>query len=166
VTRSEKKSGTAMEGRTELATILDFIGEGDSLVVTKLDRLARSVADLSAIVAALSKKGASLHVLNASIDTGTASGRAFLGMLGVFAEFETGIRKERQLEGIAKAKKAGVYRGRPATIEASKVAALKAAGFGATEIAKRLGVGRASVYRVLGKEIHKKLDPKEFAHHI
>src|SRR5271170_4144774 len=103
----------SMEGRTELATILDFIGKGDSLVVTKLDRLARSVADLSAIVAALSKKGASLRVLNASIDTGTASGRAFLGMLGVFAEFEAGIRKEHQLEGIAKAKKAGVYRGRP-----------------------------------------------------
>ena len=70
-------------------------------------------------------------------------------MLGVFAEFETNVRKERQLEGISAAKARGVYRGRPATIDASKVAALKADGLGATEIAKRLGVGRASVYRVL-----------------
>jgi DNA invertase Pin-like site-specific DNA recombinase len=70
--------------------------------------------------------------------------------LGVFAEFETNIRRERRLEGIAKAKEAGVYKGRPATIDAAAVAALKAEGMGATEIARQLGVGRASVYRLLG----------------
>ncbi len=149
VIRAEKKSGTSIEGRAELSTILDFIAAGDILVVTKLDRLARSVADLSTIVAVLGKKGASLRVLNANIDTATASGKAFLGMLGVFAEFETNLRKERQAEGIAKAKIAGVYKGRPATIDSAAVRRLREEGKGATEIAKALGVGRASVYRVL-----------------
>lgn len=74
---------------------------------------------------------------------------AFLDMLGVFAEFETNLRKERQLEGIAAAKAKGVYKGRPAKIDAAKIAVLKAEGLGATEIAKRLGVGRASVYRLM-----------------
>ena len=83
------------------------------------------------------------------IDTSTPAGKAFLDMLGVFAEFETNLRRERQMEGIAAAKARGVYKGRPASIEAADVAALKAEGLGATEIAKRLGIGRASVYRVL-----------------
>jgi DNA invertase Pin-like site-specific DNA recombinase len=128
---------------------LDFIRKGDVLVVCKLDRLARSMADLSQIVATLEKKGASLQVLNANIDTSTASGKAFLGALGVFAEFETNLRKERQMEGIAKAKAAGVYKGRPATIDAGAIRKLKDEGKGATQIAKALGIGRASVYRVL-----------------
>lgn len=83
------------------------------------------------------------------IDTASAAGKAFLDMLGVFAEFETNLRKERQLEGIAKAKAEGAYRGRPATIDASRVQALRAAGKGATAIAKELKIGRASVYRYL-----------------
>jgi len=77
-------------------------------------------------------------------------GKAFLDMLGVFAEFETNLRKERQMEGIAKAKRQGVYKGRKPTIDPAKVRELKATGTGATEIAKALKVGRASVYRVLG----------------
>jgi DNA invertase Pin-like site-specific DNA recombinase len=111
--------------------------------------LARSLADLSRIVELLVKKGASLRILNTNIDTSTASGKAFLGMLGVFAEFETNLRRERQLEGIAKAKAAGVYRGRPASIDADQVRQLKSDGKGATEIARAMGVGRASVYRLL-----------------
>lgn len=149
VVRAERKSGTSTDGRTELATVLEFIRKGDVLVVCKLDRLARSVADLSNIVATLEKRGAALQVLNANIDTSTASGKAFLGMLGVFAEFETNLRRERQMEGIAKAKAAGVYKGRPATIDPEAIRKLKDAGKGATEIAKTLGIGRASVYRVL-----------------
>jgi DNA invertase Pin-like site-specific DNA recombinase len=149
VIRSEKRSGTAIKGRDQLQTILDFIHAGDVLVVTKLDRLARSVGDLSRIVELLAEKGASLRVLNANIDTKTASGKAFLGMLGVFAEFETNLRHERQLEGIAKAKKAGVYKGRPASIDANAVRRLKDDGHGATEIARRLSIGRASVHRIL-----------------
>jgi DNA invertase Pin-like site-specific DNA recombinase len=149
VIRAEKKSGTSTEGRAELATVLDFIRKGDVLVVTKLDRLARSVADLSLIVAKLEKKGAALQVLNANIDTSTATGKAFLGMLGVFAEFETNLRKERQSEGIAKAKAAGVYKGRPAAIDPTLIRKLRDEGKGATAIADELGIGRASVYRVL-----------------
>jgi DNA invertase Pin-like site-specific DNA recombinase len=149
VLRSEKRSGSTTEGRDQLQTVLDFIQRGDTLVVTKLDRLARSLADLSRIVELLVKKGASLRILNTNIDTSTASGKAFLGMLGVFAEFETNLRRERQLEGIAKAKARGIYRGRPASIDADQVRQLKSDGQGASEIAKRLGIGRASVYRLL-----------------
>lgn len=149
VIRSEKRSGTSTAGREELRTTLDFIRKGDVLTVTRIDRLARSIGDLQDIVRELRKKGATLKATEQPIDTATAAGKAFLDMLGVFAEFETNLRKERQLEGIAAAKAKGVYKGRPPSIEASKVAALKAEGMGATEIAKRLGVGRASVYRVL-----------------
>ncbi len=147
--RAEKISGTSMTGRTELQTILDFIRTGDVLTVTKLDRLARSLADLSGIVKTLEDKGASLRVLNANIDTSTPTGKAFLGMLGVFAEFETGIRKERQLEGIAKAKAEGVYRGRKPSVDVEAVRKLAAEGKGATEIASLLKIGRASVYRAM-----------------
>jgi DNA invertase Pin-like site-specific DNA recombinase len=149
VIRSEKRSGTSTEGRAELRTILDFLRKGDVLTVTRIDRLARSIADLAVIVRELESKGAALKAIEQPIDTSTAAGRAFLQMLGVFAEFETAIRRERQLEGIEAAKAKGVYKGRPASIEAADVAALKAEGLGATEIAKRLGIGRASVYRVL-----------------
>ena len=147
--RSEKVSGTSISGRTELRLLLDFIREGDALVVTRIDRLARSVADLQDIVRALRAKGASLKATEQPIDTGTAAGKAFLDMLGVFAEFETNLRRERQMEGIAKAKVAGVYKGRPATINATEVHRLRAQGMGATAIAKAMGIGRASVYRVL-----------------
>jgi DNA invertase Pin-like site-specific DNA recombinase len=152
VIRSEKVSGSKTAGRDQLATVLDFIQAGDVLVVTKIDRLARSIGDLSDIVRTIEGKGAALRVLNAQIDTATAAGTAFLGMLGVFAEFETNLRKERQLEGIAKAKASGVYKGRPASIDVEAIRRLKADGKGPTAIAKALGIGRASVYRVLGAD--------------
>ena len=148
VVRAEKQSGTSIEGRSELQTILAFLRPGDVLTVTRIDRLARSIADLATIVRQLEAKGAALKAIEQPIDTSSAAGRAFLQMLGVFAEFETAIRKERQLEGIAAAKVAGVYKGRKPSIDAEKVAALKAEGLGATEIAKRLKIGRASVYRL------------------
>jgi DNA invertase Pin-like site-specific DNA recombinase len=148
--RQEKASGTTTTGRQELMTVLQFIRAGDTLVVTRIDRLARSIGDLQDIVRTLRTKGAALKATEQPIDTTTAAGKCFLDMLGVFAEFETNLRKERQLEGIAKAKAAGVYKGRPATIEAARVRQLKAQGIGASAIAKRLNIGRASVYRVLG----------------
>src|SRR5580704_7698990 len=98
--------------RPGLAAILDFIREGDTLVVTRIDRLARSIADLQDIVRTLKARGAALRATEQPIDTSTAAGKCFLDMLGVFAEFETNLRRERQLEGIAKAKAAGVYKGR------------------------------------------------------
>lgn len=152
VIRSEKVSGTSLNGRAELHTLLAFLQAGDTLVVTRIDRLARSLRDLQNIVHELRGKGVHLKATEQPIDTSTAAGKAFLDMLGVFAEFETNLRRERQLEGIAKAKAEGVYRGRPATIDADRVRALRDAGKGATEIAKELNIGRASVYRVLGDD--------------
>jgi DNA invertase Pin-like site-specific DNA recombinase len=149
IIRSEKASGTSTKGRTELAAILEFIREGDALVVTRIDRLARSIGDLQDIVRTLRARGATLRALQQPIDTSTAAGKCFLDMLGVFAEFETNLRRERQLEGIAKAKAAGVYKGRPARLDVARVRELKAQGLGATAIAQHLGIGRASVYRAL-----------------
>lgn len=149
VIRQEKASGTSTKGRPELQTVLDFVRKGDALVITRIDRLARSIADLQDIVRTLKARGAELKATEQPIDTSTAAGKCFLDMLGVFAEFETNLRRERQLEGIAKAKAAGVYKGRPATIDPAQIAALKADGLGASEIAKRLNIGRASVYRTL-----------------
>ena len=147
--RAEKVSGTSRAGRDELELLMQFMREGDELVVTRIDRLARSIGDLQDIVRALKAKGVALRALEQPIDTSTAAGKCFLDMLGVFAEFETNLRKERQLEGIAKAKAAGVYKGRKPSIPVDEVKALRAAGRGATEIAEELGIARKSVYRAL-----------------
>ena len=151
--RHEKRSGTSTANREELRTVLDFLRKGDVLMVTRIDRLARSIGDLQDIVRAVRAKGASLKATEQPIDTSTAAGKCFLDMLGVFAEFETNLRRERQLEGIAKAKAAGVYKGRPPSIDVTKVRQLKAQGMGASEIAKALKIGRASVYRALGERV-------------
>jgi DNA invertase Pin-like site-specific DNA recombinase len=147
--REEKLTGTTVTGRTELRKLLDFLRPGDVVMVTRVDRLARSIADLAGIVREIEAKGAALKATEQPIDTSTAAGKAFLGMLGVFAEFETNIRKERQLEGIAKAKAEGVYKGRKPSIDRAELRRLQSEGLGATEIAKRLGIARASVYRLL-----------------
>ena len=148
---SEKKSGTSKKGRTALDECIEFMRKGDSLVITKIDRLARSARDLHNIVHDLEKQGISLLVLDQNIDTSTSTGKAFLGMLATFAEFETNIRKERQLEGIAKAKERGVYKGRKATAKAKKAEMLELLeqGMSKPKIAKELGVSVASVYNVL-----------------
>jgi DNA invertase Pin-like site-specific DNA recombinase len=149
VIRSERKSGTSTDGRTELATVLDFVREGDTLLVTRIDRLARSLMDLEGIVQQLRAKGVHLRATEQPIDTASPAGRAFLQMLGVFAEFETAIRRERQMEGIAKAKALGVYKGRKPSVPENRVKELKEEGLGASEIAKRLGIARSSVYEAL-----------------
>src|SRR5262245_24655046 len=149
VIRAEKASGSSRAGREELERLLDFLQEGDVLMVTRIDRLARSIGDLQDIVRLLKSRKVSLKATEQPIDTSTAAGKAFLDMLGVFAEFETNLRRERQLEGIAKAKAEGVYKGRKPSISHEKVVSLSKEGLGATEIARRLQIGRASVYRVL-----------------
>jgi DNA invertase Pin-like site-specific DNA recombinase len=149
IVRSEKKSGTTTEGRSELDTVLSFVRAGDTLMVTRIDRLARSVADLERIVGALKEKGAFLRATEQPIDTSTPAGIAFLQMLGVFAQFETAIRKERQMEGIARAKAAGIYKGRKPSVPVDEVRRLKSEGMKPTDIAKRLKIGRGSVYRAL-----------------
>ncbi|WP_349261877.1 recombinase family protein [Geminicoccus sp.] len=151
VVRAEKASGTRRDGRTELQVLLDFLQPGDVLMVTRIDRLARSMKDLQDIVHELKAKGVSLKATEQPIDTGNAAGKAFLDMLGVFAEFETNLRRERQLEGIKAAKAKGIYQGRKPSIDVAEVRRLKEEEkLGAAAIARRLGIGRASVYRVLG----------------
>lgn len=146
----EKRSGTTTEGREQLEAALRYVRKGDVLLVTRLDRLARSLVDLRRIIDTLTEKEVGFRCLQQHIDTTSSEGRLMLNLLGAFAEFETEIRKERQADGIAKAKAAGRYRGRPKSIDPEQIAALKAEGLGASAIAKRLGIGRASVYRVLG----------------
>lgn len=145
--RTEQKSGTSLEGRTELGTILDFIHPGETLVVTRIDRLARSMHDLQVIVARLKEKGAHLAATEQPVDTSTAAGKAFFDMLGVFAEFETSLRRERQAEGIAAARARGAYRGRPPRIDMEAIRALLAKGLSPTEIARGLGVSCGTVYK-------------------
>ncbi|WP_066587819.1 recombinase family protein [Sphingomonas pruni] len=149
IIRSEKKSGTTTAGRDELETVLSFVREGDTLMVTRIDRLARSVGDLERIVAVLKSKGAFLRATEQPIDTSTPAGVAFLQMLGVFAQFETAIRRERQMEGIVRAKAAGVYKGRKPSVPVDEVRRLHGEGVRPTDIAKQLKIGRGSVYRAL-----------------
>ena len=147
IIRSEKRSGTTTEGRDELKTAIDFMRSGDVLMVTRIDRLARSIADLAMLVRDLEKRGVALKCVDQPVDTSTAAGKAFLGMLGVFAEFETNLRRERQMEGIAKAKAEGLYKGRKPTIKADEIRRLAAEGLGPTEIARRVGIGRTTVHK-------------------
>ncbi|RKE86257.1 recombinase family protein [Rhizobium sp. AG855] len=144
----DKASGTSREGRDKLAEALRFARKGDTLMVTRLDRLARSVTDLHAITQELQGKGVDLVVTEQHIDTSTPTGRLMFTMLGAIAEFETDLRKERQLEGIAKAKEEGRYKGRPVTVDANAVREAIAAGKKPTTIAKELKVARSTVYRL------------------
>lgn len=143
--------------RAQLEAALDFVREGDTLIVTKLDRLARSTADLLGIVARLDVKGVGLKVLamgGGELDTRTPTGRLMLTLLGGVAEFERGMMLERQREGIAKAKSEGRYTGRQPTAQrqADEVRRLKAEGVRPVDIARKLGIGRASVYRIIGAD--------------
>ncbi len=147
----EQVSSVDVAKRARLAEALEHIRRGDTLVVTKLDRLARSVRHLFEITETLAEKGAALRILDLGIDTGKPTGKLVLTVLGGIAEFEREIMLERQREGIAKAKAAGKYKGRKPTARAraDEVNALKAQGVGPTAIAKQVGIGRASVYRIL-----------------
>ena len=150
VIRSETKSGTQREGRAELDVLLQFLRAGDTLVVTRIDRLARSLKDLQDIVHELKGWGVALKATEQPVDTSTAAGKAFLDMLGVFAEFETNLRRERQMEGIAAAKARGVYTGRKPKIDPAEIRRLHAEEkLSPTAIARRLGIARSSVYRFL-----------------
>lgn len=149
--RSEKKSGSDRGSRTELQILLDFLRKGDTLVVTRIDRLARSMKDLQDIVHELKGRGVALKATEQPIDTGTAAGKAFLDMLGVFAEFETNLRRERQTEGIEAAKARGVYKGGKARIDPDAVRKLIAEGVKPAHIARQLGISRGTVYKFIPK---------------
>ena len=149
----EKVSGTSTQGREKLKEMLEFVREGDSVYITRTDRLARSILDLQLIVKELTEKGVSLVATEQLISTKDATSKCFLDMLGVFAEFETNIRKERQMEGIVKAKAKGVYKGGKKRIDVAEIRRLKNEGFGATKIARELNIHRDSVYRLLKEEV-------------
>lgn len=147
----EKKSG--LDGkRQELMKALEYVREGDTLVVTKLDRLARSTTDFYQIIQTLKNKGASFKTTDQDIDTSTREGRLLIGVLALIAEFETDIRRERQAEGIAKAKAQGVHLGRKASLTDNVVATIKGLrddGKLIKEIMETTGLSKASVYRAL-----------------
>jgi DNA invertase Pin-like site-specific DNA recombinase len=118
-------------------------------VVTRLDRLGRSIRDLANIAHEIEQAGAHLKVIEQSVDTSTAAGRAFYGMLAVFAAFETDVRRERQLEGVAMAKRQGVYTGGKSRLDKDRVKELISQGLGPAAIARELGMARSAVYRLL-----------------
>ncbi|MGN7752325.1 recombinase family protein [Sinorhizobium sp. 22678] len=140
--------------RQQLKAAMEFVREGDTLCVTKLDRLARSTAHLLSLVEQLEKKGVALRILDfggGAVDTKSPSGKMLLTVFAAMAEFERSIMLVRQREGIAAARAAGKYKGRAPTArrKEKEILALKEAGVGASEIARQLGIGRASVYRIL-----------------
>jgi len=147
----EKVSSVDVRHRDQLALALDYCRDGDTLVVTKLDRLARSTAHLVEITETLQAKDAALRILDMGLDTGTPNGRLMLTILGAIAQFEREIMLERQREGIEKARREGKYKGRipTARAKAGEVLTLRRQGLGASRIAARVGISRASVYRIL-----------------
>lgn len=149
VVRVEKASGKSREGRDELASILEFVRPGDTLVVHKLDRLGRNTRDVLNLVHELDERGACLWVLEPAIDACGPVGRMVLTVLGMVAEMELGFIKERQRAGIDAAKAKGIYKGRPVTFDRARIVSLRKEGMGATEIAKAVGCKRGNVYKAL-----------------
>ncbi len=145
-----KEQVSSVAQRDQLEAAIEFCREGDSLVVTKLDRLARNVGDLNGIIARLEAKGVALVILNLNLDTSTPTGKLMLNLLGSIGQFEREIMLERQKEGIAKAKADGKYKGRKPTAQAKskEVMEMVAGGLKPSQIAKELNIGVASVYRI------------------
>ena len=146
----EKVSGASDE-RPQLTLLLDYVKEGDVVMVTKLDRLARNTRHLLEISEFLQHKQVALRILNLGIDTSTPTGKLMLTMIGAIATFERELMLERQAEGIELAKRRGVYKGRKPTAMAkgNEVLALVAKGLPRSEIAKRTGISISSVQRIL-----------------
>jgi DNA invertase Pin-like site-specific DNA recombinase len=142
---------TSVGARKELEAALEFCREGDTLVVTKLDRLARSVTHLGRLLEHLTEKGVALRILSMGVDTGTPTGKLMLNVMASVAQFEREMMLERQREGIAKAKGEGKYKGRKPTAQAraEEVLALRAQGLSMDAIAAQLGIGKGSVVRVI-----------------
>ena len=145
----EKKSGTKAEDREVLREWIDFMRENDEAVVTRIDRCSRSVLDLQLIIKELESKDVTFAATEQSINTKTPEGKCFLNMLSVFSEFETNLRKERQMDGIRANK--DKFKGRGQTIDVDKIKTLKDEGWGATAIARKMDIDRTSVYRLLKK---------------
>jgi DNA invertase Pin-like site-specific DNA recombinase len=145
---------SSVQKRGELERLLKFIRKDDCLVVTKLDRLARSIPDLVKIIEAVETKEASLKILDMNLDTSSPTGKLLLNLVGSIAQFEREIMLQRQKEGISVAKAAGKYRGRAPTArsKAHDILQLRQAGVSPLEIAQKLQISRASVYRILAED--------------
>jgi DNA invertase Pin-like site-specific DNA recombinase len=147
--RTEKVSGASRDARDELATVMDFLREGDVLVVHKLDRLGRNTRDVLNLVHEIHAKGAHLEVIEPAISTDGPMGQMIITVFGMVGEMELGFIKERQRAGIEKAKAKGLYNGRPKTLDYDRVLEMKNSGVGPTDIAKELGCSRAAIYKIL-----------------
>jgi DNA invertase Pin-like site-specific DNA recombinase len=148
----EKQSGRSAQSREQLQMCLDFVREGDTLIITKLDRLCRSTIDLLQVAQRLEAKGVSLRVLDQNIDTATPAGKLMFTMLGAIAEFENDLRRERQADGIALARSRGLHLGRRAKLSSAQVSELRSlrqTGVKIRELMERFSLSKASVYRLL-----------------
>ena len=154
---AEKRSGRQTDNRPELQNCLQFLREGDTLVISRLDRMARSILDLAKIADQLKKKGVALKVLDQAIDTNTSEGMLMFSLLGAFAQFENDIRAERQTDGIAKAKEKGVAFGRKralTTEQCKRIRVLREEeNFSVPQLAERFNVGPATIYRALQEPV-------------
>ena len=152
---AEKRSGRQADGRPELQACLQFLREGDTLVISRLDRMARSILDLAKIADQLKKKAVALKVLDQAIDTSTSEGMLMFSLLGAFAQFENDIRAERQTDGIAKAKEKGVTFGRKRALtpeQCKRIRVLREEEkFSVPQLAERFNVGPATIYRALSE---------------
>jgi DNA invertase Pin-like site-specific DNA recombinase len=147
----EKRSGLTAQ-RPALKECLRFVRKGDVLVITRLDRLARSTLDLHKIVQELDDRGVGFRVLDQPIDTTTKEGRLMFSIIASIAQFETELRKERQMEGIEKAKENGVKFGRQAVLSDAQVAEMRSkrdSGILIKNLMSEYGLSKASVYRLL-----------------
>jgi DNA invertase Pin-like site-specific DNA recombinase len=162
-TKIFKEQVSSVAERAQLESLLDWIRDGDVVVVTKLDRLARSMRDLLAIVDRINAKGAALRILSMNLDTATATGKLMLNVLGSVAEFERSMMLERQRVGIAKARADGKFKGRAPTVQkqSAEIETLLAQGLGPTDVAEKLGVARSSVYRVAKVALKAKRDNRQ-----
>ena len=150
--RSEKVSGKSRDGRDELASVMDFVREGDEVVTCRLDRLGRSTRDVLNLVHELESKGAFLTVLEPAFSTKDPTGNLLVTVLGMVAEMERRFIAERQKAGIEAAKERGAYKGRTPTVPMDRLRQLRATGMGPTAIGKELGISRVHVHRLLKKE--------------
>ena len=150
---AEKVSGTKREGRERLHLLLKIAEAGDTIVITRIDRLAVRCATFRTSCTSSKSKRVSLKATEQPVDTATAAGKAFFDMLGVFAEFETNLRRERQSEGIARAKRRGIYAGGKRRIDRDRVRRLSDEGVGASEVARQLGISRRQVYRIVADRV-------------
>jgi DNA invertase Pin-like site-specific DNA recombinase len=152
IIRAETSSGASRDGRTELATVLEFLREGDELVVHRLDRLGRSTRDVLNLVHELDAKGASLRVLEPEVTTAGDMGRMVITILGMVADMELKFIRDRQRAGIDAAKGKGVYKGRQKRVNDDAICRLASEGVSKAQIARDLGVSRMTIYRALEKQ--------------